>query len=67
MLMFSQRLRELRLERDLTQQQLADVFHIHQTTVKDWETKGKQPNYETLMKLAKFFDVSTDYLLGLED
>lgn len=51
----------------MTQQQLADIFQVHQTTVKDWETKGKEPSYETLISLAKFFNVTTDYLLGLEN
>lgn len=67
MLKFAIRLRELRLEKSMTQQQLADAFQVHQTTVKDWETKGKQPNYETLIKLAEFFEVTTDYLLGVVD
>ncbi len=51
----------------MTLRQLADVFHLHFTTVKDWEIKGTQPSYETLVKIALFFDVSTDYLLGLKD
>ena len=67
MVKFSLRLKELRIEKNLTQQQLGEAFQVHQTTVKDWETKGKQPNYETLIKLANFFKVSTDYLLGVID
>lgn len=64
---FGKRIKELRTEKNMTQKQLADCFHIHQTTVKDWEARGKQPNYETLAELAKFFEVTADYLLGLED
>jgi len=64
---FGKRVKELRIEKKLTQKQLADVFHLHQTTIKDWEVKGKQPNYETLIAVAKYFNVTTDYLLGLED
>jgi len=67
MLKFSTRLRELRKDKNMTQKQLADVFKVHYTTVKDWENRGKQPSYETLMELAKFFDVTTDYLLGIAD
>lgn len=61
------RVKELRLEHNLTQKQLAEKLHLHQTTVKDWETKGKQPNYETLVELTKIFEVSAGYLLGIED
>lgn len=67
MLKFSERLKELRLSKGMTQRQLAEKFKIHQTTVKDWEVKGKQPGYETLIALAQFFNVSVDYLLGVTD
>ena len=64
---FSQRIKELRIEYNLTQEALAKKFNVHRTTVMSWEVKKKEPNYLTLMKLAEFFDVSADYLLGLED
>ncbi|MCL2675053.1 MAG: helix-turn-helix domain-containing protein [Firmicutes bacterium] len=63
---FGQILRELRLEKDMTQKQLADVFNVHQTTVKDWELRGCEPSYEILSRLANFFGVTADYLLGRE-
>lgn len=66
-MLFGKRLRELRQEKDLTQKQLAEIFNVDHTTIRDWEIRGKQPSYETLCKLAKFFEVTTDYLLGLED
>ena len=64
---FGQRVKELRIERDLTQESMAKEFNVHRTTVKDLEIRGKEPNYITLVKIAKFFEVSTDYLLGLEN
>ena len=63
---FGKKLRELRKEKHLSQVQLAELFSVHQTTVKDWEVRGKQPPYETLIALARFFEVTTDFLLGLE-
>ena len=66
-MLFGTRLRELRLEKNLTQKQLAEVFNVHHTSIRDWEIRGKQPSYETLCKLAKFFEVTADYILGLED
>ena len=64
---FGERIKELRTEKDLTQEDLAKKLFVHRTTVKDWEVRGKEPNYVTLIKLAKFFNVTTDYLLGLKD
>jgi len=63
---FGERIKELRLEQGLTQESLAKNFSVHRTTIKDWEVRGKEPDYLTLCKLAEFFEVSTDYLLGIE-
>jgi len=64
---FAQRVKELRAKQELSQESLARVFSVHRTTVKDWEVRGKEPSYLVLCKLAQFFDVTTDYLLGLEE
>ena len=64
---FPQTLKELRLERQLTQSALADLLIINQRTISSWETGIREPDYEMLVKIAKFFDVTTDYLLGVED
>ena len=64
---FGQRIKDLRTEKKLSQENLAAEFCVHRTTVKDWEIRNKEPSYVTLCKLAQFFEVSTDYLLGLED
>ena len=63
----SKRLKEQRLAKDLSQQKLADVLGFGRATYQKWETNVSQPCYDDLIKLAKFFDVSTDCLLGLQD
>ena len=67
MVKFSKRLRELRLERKLSQQELAVALKTNQRTVSSWETGYRQPDYETLVQIADYFGVSTDYLLGKKD
>ena len=64
---FSKRLRDLRTERGITQQQLADLLHLGRSTVAGYEVKGKQPDNARLCQIADFFGVSVDYLLGQTD
>lgn len=61
---FSQRLRKLRKKNNMTQKDLADHIGVDRATIAGYETKGKEPAYEKLEKLANFFNVSIDYLLG---
>ena len=63
----SQRLKELRLERDLTQKKLADLIGTNNSSVCDWERGRTEPGLDALVKISAYFSVSTDYLLGLED
>ncbi|MBQ8331087.1 MAG: helix-turn-helix transcriptional regulator [Clostridia bacterium] len=67
MKVLSQRLIALRKERELTQADLAKAINKTRSTVSGYETEGKEPDYATLCNLARFFSVSTDYLLGVED
>lgn len=62
---FSNRLIALRKERGYTQAELAKLVHLQRSTLSGYETEGKEPTYETLIALAEFFDVTTDYLLGI--
>ncbi|WP_257140847.1 helix-turn-helix domain-containing protein [Lactococcus lactis] len=62
--MLPDRLKELRLERGLTQQKVADRLNVSQPNYRRWETGERSPSSETLKKLADFFNVSTDFLLG---
>jgi len=67
MILFSTRLKELRLENNLTQAQLAQQLNVSQRSISSWETGFRQPDYELLEKICKLFNVSADYLLGMID
>lgn len=62
---FRDRMKKLREGRDLTQQALADALSIGKSAIALYETEKRQPDPDTLRKLAAFFHCSTDYLLGL--
>lgn len=64
---FGERLKQLRNEYKITQKQLAKTLGVGRPTIAGYETKGIQPSYETLNKIADYFKVSTDYLLGRTD
>ena len=59
-------IRELRKEQKMTQGQLASLLFLSQDTISLWELGKSLPDIPSLIKLAKIFKVSTDYLLGLE-
>ena len=61
------RIRALREDSDLTQQQVADHLHIRQNTYCQYETGNRQIPLESLIALAYFYNTSTDYLLGITD
>ena len=65
--MFSARLKNLRTAKNITQKDLALLIGLDRTSVTKWETKGVVPDPQTLSKLASFFAVTTDYLLGVSD
>ena len=60
-------LKMLRKQKKLLQKELADIFNVDQTTVSKWEVGKAIPDYGTLQKLADYFNVSVDYLLGREE
>lgn len=63
--MFPIRLKELREGSGYrSQQSFADAFGVAQSTVGNWEAGKREPNYETTVRLADFFGVSVDYLIG---
>lgn len=64
--MLSKRINELRLSFGWTQVQLAEKLNITKQTVSNWENDNIQPSIEMLIRLTKIFNVSADYLLGLE-
>lgn len=63
---FGQRLKELRKNAGLTQKQLAEKIWVTKATVSYYELSERTPSPEILVKIAKTFHVTTDYLLGLE-
>ena len=58
------RIKDLREDSDLTQQQLADFLHIKQNTYSQYENEHRQIPIDVLIKLARFYKTSVDYLLG---
>ncbi|AIR10503.1 helix-turn-helix domain-containing protein [Ligilactobacillus salivarius] len=62
--MFGLRLRALRNEKKLTQDELGKLLNVSGKTIGTWERDSRQPNIEAINKLASIFDVTTDYLLG---
>lgn len=63
---FSDNLRALREENNVTQKQLATYLCLSRSTIAGYETKSHQPDFVTLEKLAIYFDVSIDYLVTNE-
>jgi len=62
---FSERLKELRLEKEISQHQLAKQTGISQKGISHWENEERIPNANAIITLAKFFGVTADYLLGI--
>ena len=60
-------IKELRLEKGILQKELAKEINVARNTVTQYEKNLARPSYEVLVAIAKYFNVSTDYLLGLED
>ena len=65
--MLNERIKELRLANGLTQVELAKDLNVTKQCVSNWENNNIQPSVDMLIKLAKYFSVSCDYLLGIEN
>jgi transcriptional regulator with XRE-family HTH domain len=66
LLLFNERLKYLREQRNISQQDLADRLGVTRSTVSAWEAGINEPVLKTFVEIATFFNVSTDYLLSLE-
>lgn len=67
-MVFGKVLKSLCEERGVTQDKLSQYLHVNRATIAGYEVKGKEPRYETLIKLADYFDVSIDdYLVTGEE
>lgn len=64
---FGSRVKELRIERGLTQKQLASKLGCAQSAVYYWETDKQEPSISSLKKLCELFEVSADYMLDIKD
>ncbi|MDE6398702.1 MAG: helix-turn-helix domain-containing protein [Clostridiales bacterium] len=64
---FTKRLKELREERKLSQNDLARELKISAACISRWEKGLRVPNIESIMLLCKYFDCSADYLIGIAD
>ena len=65
--MFDRRLRELLKENDMTQKELARRIGVSQSSITYWVNGVKQPTAENIYAVAKAFETTADYLLGLSD
>ena len=61
------RLRDLREDRDLTQEQLVQIFKMHKTTYTNYGQGKREPPFELIIKLARLYNGSIDYIAGLTD
>lgn len=66
-ILFAQNLKTLRKAHGLTQIAFAQQFHIANGTIAMWETGKREPDFATTMRIADFFGVSVDYLLGRDE
>ncbi len=67
MINLGKKLKEMRKNENLTQQQLADKLNLSRVNYTRYETNASRPDYETLIAIADFYDVSTDELLGRKE
>lgn len=60
-------LRELRLEQGISQRELGSKLGYCNQTISFWESGSREPDLDSLVQIAKYFQVSTDFLLGADD
>ena len=64
---YIKRLKDLRVDNDITQNQIAEVLYVRQSTISSYELGKRQYKIEDLIKLCAFYNVSADYILGFID
>ena len=67
MIRFYDRLKELRIEKQLSQKELAEMIATGQSSISAWERGEREPLARQIVLLANFFNCSTEYLLGISD
>lgn len=63
---FAKKIRKLRMSRNISQKDLADLLNVDRTTVARWETKDRMPDVFLLIRIADIFDTTLDELVGRE-
>ena len=64
---FNERLKELRIDNKLSQQQLGDILNTSKMAISHWEKGHSEPSITQLITLSNIFSVSVDYLIGKTD
>ena len=64
---FPTRLKELRIQNVKSQKDLAHILNVSQNAIYNWENGKREPSLDMLKKIADYFEVSFDYLMGFED
>lgn len=64
---YHNRIRELREEREMNQTELGKIFNVSQIAISQYERQTRDIPTEILRSMAKFFNVTTDYILGISD
>lgn len=67
MVNMGEKLKALRLEKKMTQKQVADIIGLAISAVSSYESGSRYPSYDVLVQLSRIFHVTTDYLLGMTD
>lgn len=62
---YYQRIRDLREDNDLTQNELVEILQMHKTTYTNYEQGKREPPFEFIIRLALFYNVTIDYIAGL--
>lgn len=63
---FGERLKEIRVSKNLTQKQLADLINSTERGIQRYESGERKPNFDAIIALCKALKISADYLLGLK-
>lgn len=66
-MIFGKRLKQIRIERGLQQEDVAEILNLHRATISRYENNQREPDINTLINIAKHFDISIDWLLGITD
>ena len=67
MTLFKERLKELRIEKNISQKELGSIVKMSKMAISHWESGHSEPSINQLIILSNFFNVSVDYLVGKND